>query len=89
MVATRAVRSAILMGRDAWTLNGQIGSTGNGIIIGADGMIMTGADRSDLTMDDRSATVETMVDATSDTGNLIAAKVTFGEGQITRFRIIA
>jgi len=52
-------------------------------------MTMTGTDRSDLTIDDRSATVETTVDATPETGKVIAPKVIFGEGQIRRFRIIA
>jgi hypothetical protein len=89
MVATRAMRSAILIGREAWTLNGQIGNAGNGIIIGADGITITGADRSDLTMDDALVIVEAMVDATPDNGKVTAAKVTFGEGQIRRFRIIA
>ena len=89
MVATRAVRSAILIGREAWTLKGQMGSTGNGIIIGADGMTITGAARSDLTMEDRPATVEAMVEAASETGKVTAPKVTFGEGQSRRFRIIA
>jgi hypothetical protein len=89
MVATRAVRSAILIGREAWTLKGQNGSTGNGIIIGEYGMITTGMDRSELTTDERPATVETIVDATSGTGKVIAPKVTCGEGQISRFSIIA
>jgi len=89
MVATRPVRSAILIGREAPTLKGQNGSTGKGIIIGEYGMTTTGTDRSHLTIDERSATVELAIEPTSEIGPVIAPKVTFGEGQIRRFRIIA
>lgn len=89
MVATRAVRSAILIGREAWTLNGHIGSTGNGIIIGAEGITMMGADRSEPIIDESSETLPLIVDANPDTGVAIAPSVILGEGQIRRLRIIA
>jgi hypothetical protein len=89
IVATRAVRSAIVIGFEAPTLNGQIGSAGIRITIGAEGITITGNDCSDLTMYERSATVELIVDAAPDNGEVIEARVTFGKGQIRRFSTIA
>jgi hypothetical protein len=90
MVATREVRSVILIGRESWTLKkGQIGSTGTGIIIGPVGMTMTGAARSERTTDEISATAAPIVEATPDSGAVIAPKVILGDGQIRRFSIIA
>ena len=88
MEATRAIRSAIVIGR-AVTVNVQIGSIGTGIMIGPEGINTKGTDRSELTAEATVIARELAVPAKFDALSVKAPNVTLGEGQIRRFRIIA
>jgi hypothetical protein len=57
--------------------------------IGPEGMSRTGADLSSPSVRATSLTAEPTVDATTETGSSIGLRVTPGEGQISRFTIIA
>jgi hypothetical protein len=88
MVATRAIRSAIVIGREV-TVNGQIGSIGTGIMIGPEGINTKGTDRSERTAEATVTARELAVPAKFDILSVKAPNVIRGEGQIRRFRIIA
>jgi hypothetical protein len=89
MTATRAVRSAIVIGRTSAKVNGHTGSIGTGMIMGPAGINSTGVDRSEPTKEATLIARDPADPAKLDTFSVNAPNVILGEGQMRRLRIIA